>query len=38
MRAREHGQSSIVGLKPLAYMFRVLGYIVLARMKLTPLS
>jgi glycosyltransferase involved in cell wall biosynthesis len=38
MRAREHGQSSIVGLKPVAYMFRVLGYIVLARMKRTPLS
>lgn len=38
MRAREHGQSSIGGLKPVAYMFRVLGYIVLARLKLTPLS
>lgn len=31
MRAREHGQSSIMGWKPLIYMFRVLGYIVLAR-------
>ena len=33
MRAREHGSSSIVGLKPLAYMFRVLGYVVLARLS-----
>lgn len=31
MRAREHGQSSIIGWKPLAYMFRVLCYLVLAR-------
>lgn len=31
MRAREHGQSSIMGWKPLAYMFRVLCYLVLAR-------
>lgn len=38
MRAREHGKSSIIGVKPVAYMFRVLGYIVLARVKLTPLS
>lgn len=38
MRARQHGQSSIVGIKPLAYMFRVLGYILLARLKRTPLS
>lgn len=33
MRAREHGSSSIVGLRPLAYMFRVLGYILLARLS-----
>ena len=32
MRTREHGQSSIVGLKTIAYMFRVLGYVVLARL------
>lgn len=32
MRAREYGSSSIGGLKPLAYMLRVLGYIVLARL------
>lgn len=38
MRAREYGQSSIAGLKPLAYMFRVLGYIVLARLKRSPLT
>ena len=31
MRTRVHGNSSIVGLKPISYMFRVLGYIVLAR-------
>jgi glycosyltransferase involved in cell wall biosynthesis len=31
MRARVHGQSSIIGWKPLAYMFRVLSYILLAR-------
>lgn len=37
MRAREHGQSSIVGLKPLVYMFRVLGYILLARLAYTRL-
>lgn len=37
MRARGHGQSSIVGIKSLAYMFRVLGYIVLARLKRSPL-
>ena len=35
MRAREHGTSSIAGLASVAYMFRVLGYILLARMKLT---
>lgn len=38
MRARVHGQSSIAGIKPLAYMFRVLGYILLARLKHSPLS
>jgi len=37
MRARQHGQSTIVGIKPIAYMFRVLGYIFLARLKRTPL-
>jgi len=31
MRAREHGQSSIFGMKSVAYMFRVLGYVLLAR-------
>jgi glycosyltransferase involved in cell wall biosynthesis len=31
MRAREHGQSSIIGWKPIAYMFRVLCYLALAR-------
>jgi glycosyltransferase involved in cell wall biosynthesis len=31
MRAREHGKSSIIGLKPIIYIFRVLGYIILAR-------
>lgn len=31
MRTRMHGKSSIGGLKPISYMFRVLGYIVLAR-------
>lgn len=38
MRAREHGDSSIIGLKPIAYMLRVLGYILLARLKRTPLN
>jgi hypothetical protein len=33
MRAREHGQSSIIGWKPLAYMFRVLAYILLTRIS-----
>lgn len=33
MRAREHGKSSIIGLKPIAYMIRVLGFIILARIK-----
>ena len=37
MRTRAHGNSSIAGLKPLSYMFRVLGYIVLARFT-RPLS
>jgi hypothetical protein len=37
MRAREHGSSSIIGLKPIIYMLRVLGYIVLARlMRASP--
>ena len=31
MRTRAHGNSSIIGMKPISYMFRVLGYIVLAR-------
>lgn len=31
MRTRLYGNSSIVGLKPIIYMFQVLGYIVLAR-------
>jgi len=31
MRTRTHGNSSIMGFKPISYMFRVLGYIVLAR-------
>jgi len=35
MRARAHGQSSIVGLKPLAYVFRVLSYVFLARLMRT---
>lgn len=35
MRAREHGNSSIFGLKAIAYMLRVLGYIVLARFMRT---
>ena len=33
MRAREYGNSSIVGLKPIIYMLRVLGYIILARLS-----
>jgi glycosyltransferase involved in cell wall biosynthesis len=33
MRAREHGRSSIMGLMPLAYMVRVLGYVALARFR-----
>lgn len=35
MRARGYGTSSIVGIKPFAYMLRVLGYILLARLKRT---
>ena len=31
MRSRTNGQSSIVGWKPIAYMLRVLGYVILAR-------
>jgi glycosyltransferase involved in cell wall biosynthesis len=38
MRAREHGRSSIMGLKSLAYMIRVLGYILLARLKLRAME
>lgn len=33
MRGRSHGSSSINGLKPLSYMIRVIGYIVLARLS-----
>ena len=33
MRARETGESSIDGFKPLGYMIRVLGYILLARLS-----
>lgn len=37
MRAREYGNSSIIGLKPIIYMLRVLGYIILARlMRVSP--
>lgn len=32
MRSRDGGQSSIVGWKPIAYMLRVLGYVLLARL------
>jgi glycosyltransferase involved in cell wall biosynthesis len=38
MRERVHGYSSIIGLKPLAYMLRVLGYILLARLKRNTLN
>jgi glycosyltransferase involved in cell wall biosynthesis len=38
MRPRLHGDSSIIGLKQLAYMLRVLGYILLARLKRTKLN
>jgi hypothetical protein len=31
MRSRINGQSSIVGWKPIAYMLRVIGYVILAR-------
>ena len=31
MRSRSNGQSSIVGFKPISYMLRVLGYVILAR-------
>lgn len=33
MRAREHGESSITGMKQIVYMLRVVGYIALARFK-----
>ena len=33
MRAREHGDSSIQGLKRMAYMLRVIGYLALIRLK-----
>jgi glycosyltransferase involved in cell wall biosynthesis len=36
MRAREHGKSSISGLKSFAYMVRVLAYIVLSKFRPTP--
>jgi glycosyltransferase involved in cell wall biosynthesis len=37
MRARQHGSSTIAGLKPIIYMIRVLGYIILARlMRASP--
>lgn len=36
MRAREHGNSSIIGLRTIAYMLRVLGYIFLARLMRAP--
>jgi len=38
MRAREHGQSSIIGWKPIAYMIRVLGYILLCKLSQTPMK
>jgi glycosyltransferase involved in cell wall biosynthesis len=38
MRAREHGRSSISILKSFAYMLRVLGYVMLARLKRTPIE
>lgn len=38
MRAREHGNSSISGFKPIIYILRVFGYIVLAKlMRTSPL-
>jgi len=37
MRARGHGQSSITGIKPVAYIFRVIGYIMLTRLSRTTL-
>ena len=36
MRPREHGESSILGLKSVAYMVRVLGYVLLARYVYSP--
>jgi glycosyltransferase involved in cell wall biosynthesis len=36
MRAREHGHSSISGLKAFAYMLRVLAYIILGRIRRPP--
>lgn len=37
MRSRQHGSSSISGLKPIFYMVRVLGYILIARFsRVTP--
>lgn len=33
MRIREHGDSSIIGLKPFTYMVRVIGYIVLSKLN-----
>ncbi|OOZ36747.1 glycosyltransferase family 2 protein [Solemya velesiana gill symbiont] len=37
MNARMHGNSSIIGLKPIIYMLRVLGYIILTRLIPTKL-
>lgn len=37
MRSRQHGDSSIAGMKPIFYMIRVLGYILIARFsRVTP--
>jgi len=36
MRARAHGQSSISGIKTVAYMVRVVAYLVLARLWHVP--
>lgn len=38
MRAREHGNSSIIGFKPIIYMLRVLSYIALARIIRTSIT
>ena len=36
MRARTHGRSSILGIGSVAYMIRVLGYMILARLTMRP--